>query len=304
MIIEEEKDTSSKGKEDLFQRLNLKKQYINDFIDAVDEGDDLKIYQMLNPFRYKNEINSSFNNLYDEEICDILNDQKENIAHCLSDNLINFLVKEFPFFYYKEANVGQLEVFFGKWQGYRKFGVLDILNIEFILDEKVTHKLEKTIELFDDDKTYYTDQIQDLVRDNERLKNKQSAAKEIEKIDEQIMMLTEQLDQISGHSGLFGGSKDNEERHRIVDQIKDLNQKKEDLSYSENDQYLIKYNDEEILELSKEDVVLGYEKLHLLKAFKSFSDFKNKSDSLYHDYLTNLLEENSKDVKDGADFED
>lgn len=48
-------------------------------------------------------------------------------------------------------------------------------------------------------------------------------------------------------------------------------------------------NEKRVLELSKEDTLLGYEKQSIIAKFGSFENFKEKNAALYRDYITDLI---------------
>ena len=71
-----------------------------------------------------------------------------------------------------------------------------------------------------------------------------------------------------------------------------------DLDEAANNAYQkIRENEEKVLNLSKEDTLLGYEKQSIITKFGTFENFIDHNNSLYRDYIADLIENPTKDVK-------
>lgn len=283
MADEQNNVAATSSRDILINNLELKNDYINDLAQAIDEHDDLRIYQLLGPLRYKSEITNSLDNKYGDHPFDLVQDQRAELAHFLGDNLIDYLIEKFPFFYYREVERGRFKVFFGNWWDRREFGELDTLNVEFNFDQTELKMLADTVELDADHKTYHFDEITELSDANVQLQSKIDTQKEnaIKLAD-----LQAQAAQLSDKGGLFESNKIKEERQSINDQITELSQLDQDATTAPAE---MQKNQEKILALSKEDTTLGYEKDSLVKTFKTFESFENHVKRLYVDYLSSLI---------------
>ncbi|GEP19320.1 hypothetical protein [Pediococcus argentinicus] len=275
-------DQALSSKDLLIHHLELKNDYINDLAQAIDDHDDLKIYQLIGPLRYKAEITDSYKNKYGDHPFDLVKDQREEVAHFLSDNLIDYLAEKFPFFYYHEVSRGQFTVFFGNWWDRREFGTLDVLNVEFNFKADELDKLEQVLKI-EDDKTINSDEIVKLSEENENLQNHLTDADKRSKKREELV---KQQSELSDKGGLFESGKLKEERQDIANQIAELDKLDE---VSGSAPQTIKDNQNKILALSKEDTTLGYEKDALTHTFKTFESFQNHVKRLYVDYLSSLI---------------
>ncbi|MCC3238327.1 hypothetical protein LLE95_12080, partial [Pediococcus acidilactici] len=120
------------------------------------------------------------------------------LAHYLSDNLIDYLIQKFPFFYYREVEKGQFIVFFGNWWDRRQIGTLDSLNIELALDEDKLSQLEKALQAEEAGESLNGDQIAELSADNVRLQKLIDGQAELEKKKEELLQQQSDLAEKGG----------------------------------------------------------------------------------------------------------
>ncbi|AEV95355.1 hypothetical protein [Pediococcus claussenii] len=267
----------------LLQNLENKDNYIVDLAKAISEHDDLTVYQMLNPVRYRDEISPSFDLKYGDNPFDLVKDQRIELSAFLSENFIKYLIETFPFFYYREVSKGEFAVFLGNWWDRRLFGKLDVLNTDFIFDQTELAKLKQTFELAEDEKTYNIEKINALTTENDAL---QKIIDGREERDEKRKKLRAQQAELSEKGGLFESNKVKEDRENLQKQLSELASQDEGAKDAPRK---ITENEQKILELSKEDTILSYERNAVLLKFKNFGDFSNHVDSLYVDYMSSLI---------------
>lgn len=284
-MADERKNHGQSSGEILISQLRVKDQYINDLAQAIDQHDDLQVYQLLEPVRYREEIDQGFDLKYGEHSFELVRDQRAELAHYLSDNLIDYLIQKFPFFYYREVEKGQFIVFFGNWWDRRQIGTLDSLNIELALDEDKLSQLEKALQAEEAGESLNGDQIAELSADNVRLQKLIDGQAELEKKKEELM---QQQSDLAEKGGLFESAKVKEERQQLKD---DLAKVEEEIQTAKQAPSKIREQQKQILALSKEDTMLGLETAALKKSFTSFKEFHELTQNLYHNYLMDLLDE-------------
>ncbi len=285
IMADERKNHGQSSGEILISQLRVKDQYINDLAQAIDQHDDLQVYQLLEPVRYREEIDQGFDLKYGEHPFELVRDQRAELAHYLSDNLIDYLIQKFPFFYYREVEKGQFIVFFGNWWDRRQIGTLDSLNIELALDEDKLSQLEKALQAEEAGESLNGDQIAELSADNVRLQKLIDGQAELEKKKEELL---QQQSDLAEKGGLFESAKVKEERQQLKD---DLAKVEEEIQTANQAPSKIREQQKQILALSKEDTMLGLETAALKKSFTSFKEFHELTQSLYHNYLMDLLDE-------------
>ncbi|TLQ04651.1 hypothetical protein FEZ51_04605 [Pediococcus stilesii] len=284
-MADERMNHEESSRDILISQLKNKDQYINELAEAIDQHNDLRIYQLLGPLRYRDEINDAFNLEFGEYPFELVKDQRQDLAHFLSDNLIDYLIKQFPFFYYREVEKGRFTVFFGNWWDRREVGTLDALNVEYQLDEEKLEKLEKALNVDEPDKTLNSEQITSLSAENVELQKAVSSQKDREEKQKNLM---EQQNSLADKGGLFESNKIKEERQQIKEELEKLAQEDEQASKAPEK---IRENQKQILALSKEDTTLGLEMDALKKSFTSFKEFRETTDNLYRNYISSLLDE-------------
>lgn len=264
--------------------ISQKINYLQTLQAALHDGDDRQIYELIDKTRYDREVKKSRSTTQTRELSGLVSDVHDELSHYLSQNLIDYLGKTYPFFYYDEVTSGQFDIYFGNWWDRRLFGQLDVLNVAFEFDETEYGKLKRTFDLEPLHQRYNTDNIAEITAKSAEL---QKLITQQDDRDRQKDDLRQQLKDVSSKSTLpWDSGKVKEERQGLVDQLSQLADEDE-AAMNANKQ--IKDNDEQILELSKEDTILNYEKQSIQQTFDDFSHFESHNQSLYTDYLTNLI---------------
>ncbi|MTV81058.1 exonuclease SbcC [Lactobacillus sp. CRM56-3] len=272
------------GQAQLDSSITQKINYLQTLQDALHDRDDRQIYELIDNTRYAREIKKSRSTTQTQNLADLVADDHPQLSHYLSQNLIEYLGKTYPFFYYDEVQDGEFDIYFGNWWDRRLFGQLDVLNVAFKFDETEYNKLKRTFELDSANQRYNTENIAQITAKSAEL---QKLIDQQDERDHQKESLRDQLKEISQRSTLpWDSGKVKEERQTIVDQLSKL---ADDDEAAINANKQIKENDEQILTLSKEDTILTYEKQSIQKSFEDFSHFESHNLSLYADYLNNLI---------------
>ncbi|ANZ63853.1 exonuclease SbcC [Secundilactobacillus paracollinoides] len=258
--------------------------YLQTLQQALHDGDDRQIYELIDKVRYSREIKKSRSITKAEDLSNLIDDAHAQLSHYLSQNLIEYLGKTYPFFYYDETAEGQFDIYFGNWWDRRLFGQLDVLNVAFKFDDGEYGKLKKAFELDAMHQRYNTENIAAITSKSAEL---QELINHQDDRDREKEDLRAQQKEVSQKSTMpWDSGKVKEERQTIIDKLTQLADEDE---AAMNASKTIKENDDRILELSKEDTILNYEKQSIQKTFDDFTHFESHNQSLYTDYLTNLI---------------
>lgn len=272
------------GQAQLDSSISQKITYLQTLQSALHARDDRQIYELIDKTRYDREVKKSRSTTQTQNLADLVADDHQQLSHYLSQNLIEYLGKTYPFFYYDEVQDGEFDIYFGNWWDRRLFGQLDVLNVAFKFDETEYGKLKRSFELDAANQRYNTENIAEITANSAEL---QKLIDQQDERDHQKETLRDQLKEIGQRSTLpWDSGKVKEERQNIVDQLSKL---ADDDEAAMNANKQIKENDEQILNLSKEDTILTYEKQSIQKSFEDFTHFESHNQSLYTDYLTNLI---------------
>lgn len=269
---------------DLTQAVANKIKYLQTLEDAVDRQDDRKVYELINPLKYSAEISNLDIEAQNSQNDKLVDDIQSKLSAFLSQKLLKYLKEIYPFFYFEETSSGNFQFYFGNWWGRRLFGTVDVLNVEFHFDQQEYEKLSHAFELEYEDKRLNSDAIERLSEENEHL---QDLIDRQDERDEQKKQLREQIKQISQEKVMpWGSSKQRQSKQKLVDQLSHLTE----LDEEANDAYrIIRENEETVLNLSKEDTLIGYEKQSIVSKFGSFENFEAKNKILYRDYIASLI---------------
>ncbi len=222
----------------------------------------------------------------------LVDDLADQLSNYLSENLIKYLGKTYPFFYYEEYQTGHYRIYFGNWWDRRQFGELDVLNVRFSFDQTEYDKLRTAFELARDNKRYNSDRISKISSENDRLQDLIDHQREREERKE---ALQEQLKEVSSRSGIWESSRNKESRQELVEQLQKLEDQEEE---ARNAAQTIKDNERVVLSLSKENTILSYEQKSIIDTFGSFEDFELANRNLYANYLASLNGSEGKQVDD------
>ena len=259
--------------------------FLQQFKAAVADHQDRRIYQLLDNQRYAKEIEPREQQTTNQSVMSLVDDLVDQLSHYLSVNLIDYLGKAYPFFYYEEYQTGHYRIYFGNWWDRREFGELDVLNVRFLFNQEEYAKLQKSFELVHDNKRYNSDKIDKISQENDRLQDLIDHQRERE---ERRAKLQDQLKEVSSHSGIWESSKNKESRQNIVDALQKLESEEQE---SRTAAQTIKDNEQVVLALSKENTILSYEQKSIVDTFGSFEDFELANRNLYASYLASLSDE-------------
>ena len=274
------------------QQIITKIKYLRRFNDAISNHRDREIYQLLDNQRYAKEIEHREQQPNDKGVMNLVDDLADRLSNYLSENLIKYLGKPYPFFYYEEYQTGHYRIYFGNWWNRRQFGELDVLNVRFSFDQTEYDKLRTAFELARDNKRYNSDRISKISSENDRLQDLIDHQREREERKE---ALQEQLKEISSRSGIWESSRNKESRQELVEQLQKLEDQEEE---ARNAAQTIKDNERVVLSLSKENTILSYEQKSIIDTFGSFEDFELANRNLYANYLASLNGSEGKQVDD------
>ena len=274
------------GALDVSQAINkqiaTKIKYLQELETAVDHHDDCKVYQLLDNQRYAAEIEHREQQPNEQGVMNLVDDLADQLSNFLSANLIQYLGKAYPFFYYEEYRTGHYRIYFGNWWDRRRFGELDVLNIRFAFDQEEYQKLARAFELSKQNKRYNSDRIEQISSENDRL---QKLIDNRQEREQKRAELQSQLKDASAHSGLFESNKNREARQVIVEQISKLEDEEQESRTAAD---TIKENERVVLDLSKENTILSYEQKSIVDTFGTFEDFELANRNLYASYLKSL----------------
>lgn len=274
------------GALDVSQAINkqiaTKIKYLQELETAVDHHDDCKVYQLLDNQRYAAEIEHREQQPNEQGVMNLVDDLADQLSNFLSANLIQYLGKAYPFFYYEEYQTGHYRIYFGNWWDRRRFGELDVLNIRFAFDQEEYQKLARAFELSKQNKRYNSDRIEQISSENDRL---QKLIDNRQEREQKRAELQSRLKDASAHSGLFESNKNREARQVIVEQISKLEDEEQESRTAAD---TIKENERVVLDLSKENTILSYEQKSIVDTFGTFEDFELANRNLYASYLKSL----------------
>lgn len=273
-------------------RITEKVSFLRQIEEAVKNHQDKKIYQLLDNRRYAKEIEHREQQPNNQKVMSLVDDITNYLGNFLSVNLIDYLGKKYPFFYYEEYETGHYRIYFGNWWDRREFGELDVLNVRFLFKDDEYNKLKKTFELAHENKRFNSDKIDKISAENDHLQDLIDHQRERE---EKRTRLQEQLKDISSRSGIWESTKNKESRQNLLDALQKLEDEEEQ---SRTAAQTIKDNERVVLSLSKENTILSYEQKSILDTFSSFEDFELANRNLYADYIKSLNDDGEKQVTD------
>lgn len=285
MATEQHQQSAQEVAAAINERIVNKIDFLQQFKAAVADHQDRRIYQLLDNQRYAKEIEHREQHANNQSVMSLVDDLVDQLSHYLSVNLIDYLGKAYPFFYYEEYQTGHYRVYFGNWWDRREFGELDVLNVRFLFNQEEYAKLQKSFELVHDNKRFNSDKIDQISQKNDRLQDLIDHQRERE---EQRTKLQDQLKEVSSHSGIWESSKNKESRQNIVDALQKLESEEQE---SRTAAQTIKDNEQVVLSLSKENTILSYEQKSIIDTFGSFEDFELANRNLYASYLASLTDE-------------
>lgn len=290
MANSEHQQSARSVSEVINERITNKISFLQQVEQAVKDHHDKRIYQLLDNQRYAKEIEHREQQPNNQSVMGLVDDITDLLSNYLSVNLINYLGKKYPFFYYEEYQTGHYRIYFGNWWDRREFGELDVLNVRFSFDANEYEKLQKSFELANSNKRYNSDKIDQISAENDRLQDLIDHEGERE---EERTNLQAQLKEISSHSGIWESTKNKESRQNLVDALQKLEDENEEARTAAQ---TIKENEQVVLALSKENTILSYEQKSIIDTFGSFEDFELANRNLYANYIDSLSDNEEKQV--------
>lgn len=269
---------------DLTNEIKNKLDYLQSLGRAVQAQDDRLVHQLIDSEKYSTEILKARHSSYDKSNERLVEDAYCLVSEYLSSNLIGFLRERYPFFYFEETETGKFQFYFGNWWGRRLFGTLDVLNVKFNFDENEYQKLARSFEFEAENKRLNTDTIERLSQENDELQELLDSQSNREAEKERMRKKLKQLNQEKVMP--WDAGKQREMKQRLTDELSRIAEIDEKAA---NGYQRIHENEKRVLELSKEDTLLGYEKQSIIAKFGSFENFKEKNAALYRDYITDLI---------------
>ena len=82
-------------------RIETKVKYLQELDRAIDQHQDRDVYRLLDNQRYAKEIEHREQQPNDEGVMSLVDDLADQLSSYLSVNLIKYLGKAYPFFYYE-----------------------------------------------------------------------------------------------------------------------------------------------------------------------------------------------------------
>ena len=154
----------------------------------------------------------------------------------------------------------------------------------FNFDENEYQKLARSFEFEAENKRLNTDTIERLSQENDELQELLDSQSNREAEKERMRKKLKQLNQEKVMP--WDAGKQREMKQRLTDELSRIAEIDEKAA---NGYQRIHENEKRVLELSKEDTLLGYEKQSIIAKFGSFENFKEKNAALYRDYITDLI---------------
>ncbi len=291
MTNEVDHDDQKSANSIIDEQISIKITYLQKLQQAVADHDDQQIFSLLDNQRYSSAIEHRENEENDLGIVNLVDNLSDELSNYLSANMIKFLGKTYPFFYYEEYQRGHFKIYFGNWWDRREFGELDVLNIRFVFNQTEYDKLTQSFQLAKENKRFNSGKIEEISKENDYLQSLIDNQKERENQKDELQG---QLKDVSTRTGMpWESGKQKEARQDLVDQLSQL----EDQDQQARDALkTIKDNESRVLALSKENTILSYEQKSIIDTFGNFDDFESANRNLYADYLNTLS--NGKQVED------
>lgn len=287
-----ENDPFSQNDSILASALSEKVKYLSDLNDSIKNGNDLKVYELMDPSRFATEVKGEQPDQPETNFFGLAADLKAQLSHHLSDKLIDYLGTTYPFFYYHEYDLGKFNIYFGNWWDHRMFGELDTINVRFNFAEDEYNTLAKSFELEAQNKRVNDDQMRELGQKNEKLTQ---LIEDQTKRDQRKEEIRKQIKENEEKSPMpWEAGKVKEEHQQLQNDLLELTNIDEQASGARSE---IKKNENQILALSKEETIYNLEKQNIRASFGSFEAFIENNNNLYAKYLQSLSKESQ--VTDG-----
>lgn len=259
-------------------------KYLDTLKQALAAQDDRLVYQLIDAKRYANEILQSRTIAEYAGFETLVKNLTEDLSVYLSTRLVAYLHEAFPFFYFNETKRGKFEFYFGNWWGRRKFGELDVINVKFNFDQVEFKKLSASFALESSKKRLNTDKISAISKQSEQLQKLIDSQDQRDIAKEKIRRKLKE--NAREKVMLWEASKQKDAKLRLTEELSKLTAQDEQANAAYDQ---LKRNKEQILQLSKEDTLLSYEKQSIVTKFGSFENFNDQVENLYRNYLAQLI---------------
>ncbi|MFT9097256.1 exonuclease SbcC [Liquorilactobacillus sp.] len=275
--------------QELTKAVASKIRYLQTLATAIDNKNDRLVYQLIDGDRYSEQIIQARHGSADVDNENLVSDIAAKLSQYLSTNLLAYLAETYPFFYFEQIDLGKFQFYFGNWWDRRLFGELNIIKAQFIFDPAEYEKLRRAFELESQSKRLNSNKIGMLSSQADQL---QALIDSQEQRDGEKEKIRLQLKKAAQEKVMpWEASKAKEAKQQLVNQLSNLTEQDE----KAQDAYrLIKDNEKKVLELSKEDTLIGYEKQSIIAKFGSFDAFEARCESLYRDYIADLIATNGR----------
>ncbi|WP_283678229.1 hypothetical protein [Lentilactobacillus sp. Marseille-Q4993] len=285
MDMNETNDQFGQNDSILSKAVDQKVDYLNQLNESINNGDDLKIYELIDKNRYLTEFMKQEESM-EPDYFNLVSDLHDELSHHLSNRLIDYLGKTYPFFYYHEYQLGQFKIYFGNWWDHRMLGELDSINVKFMFDEDEFNRLADSFKLELDNRRVNDATMKSLADENENLTQ---LLEQQDQRDAQKDELRQKLQENEEKSPMpWEAAKIKEEKERLNSQLLELTNLDEKAAGGRQQ---IKENENKILALSKEETILTLEKQNIRSTFGSFEAFNDNNAHLYEKYLEYLQNE-------------
>lgn len=277
------------AKQELSKAVANKIRYLQTLATAIDNKDDRLVYQLIDGDRYSEQIIKARHGSADTDNEKLVSDIAAKLSQYLSTNLLAFLAETYPFFYFEQIDLGKFQFYFGNWWDRRLFGELDVIKVKFNFDDIEYEKLRRAFELDGQSKRLNSDKISMLSSQADQLQAliDSQAQRDEEKEKTRLQLKKSAQEKVMP----WEASKAKEAKQKLINQLSNLTEQDE----KAQDAYrLIKDNEKKVLELSKEDTLIGYEKQSIIAKFGSFDAFEARCESLYRDYIADLIATNGR----------
>lgn len=278
-------DTQTVLQPELINQLDHKILYLGQLQAAISANQVQAVYELLDSKKYNEQIRQRAHADSNQTLASLIADIQPAIAEFLATELINYLQTTFGFLTFEqdEDNPINYRVYLGDWWHHRQLGVLNVLTIEVMWDQKIITELTQTAQLTNGD-SINAIQIQEV---NQIINGLETFMADDTKRTLELQVIEDQINALQvNKSGLFGR---NDKTTR-----ESLEKKRELLLATQKRlpevQKKLAAQQDELLALEKEDALRQLELQAILGQFSSVAEFTVALDKSYVAYLTQFNE--------------
>ncbi|KRL04242.1 hypothetical protein FD46_GL001364 [Liquorilactobacillus oeni DSM 19972] len=268
----------------LSKTVAVKIRYLQTLAQAVENKNDRLVYQLIDGQRYSEKVMQSKHSTADTKNESLVDDISDTISQYLSGNLLAYLHETYPFFYFEQVKKGLFQFYFGNWWDRKLFGSLDVLRVSFEFDKAEYEKLRRAFALDAENKRLNTDKIASLSDQADQLQAliDSQGQRDTEKEKVRLQLKKNAQEKVMP----WEAAKLRDAKQQLVEHLSELTEQDEKAQTAYR---LIKENEDQVLALSKEDTLIGYEKQSIIAKFGSFENFEARNKTLYRDYIADLI---------------